>query len=173
MSVVLGDKQRFAAEVGEREGGLCRVDLWAGGKWLTCDDNMAFVGQFRRDVLDTVDRLRSGYGGPAPFDGLSPEDAHRRLRLRAEGEDETGAEFDLRGRVRILDWGPTTDNVSAHLFHYGDRLVITLQFWRSELLVNHPHHAGEVFVVEIPTAEFIGILEALVATLDEGEPGPG
>ena len=79
MTVLLGDKNRFAAEVGDWDNALCRVDLWTAGKWLTCDDNMAFVRQFRRDVLDTVAWLRSGQGSPLPFDGLSPESTHRRL----------------------------------------------------------------------------------------------
>jgi hypothetical protein len=60
MSTILGDKHKFATEVGEWDHELCRVDIWAAGKWLTCDDNMAFVRQFRRDVLDTAAWLRSG-----------------------------------------------------------------------------------------------------------------
>jgi hypothetical protein len=72
VTVLLGDKNRFAAEVGEWEHSLLRVDLWAAGQWLTCDDNMAFVGQFRSDVTDTVAWLRSGASSPLPFDGLPP-----------------------------------------------------------------------------------------------------
>ncbi|MFF3254625.1 hypothetical protein ACFYWP_27220 [Actinacidiphila glaucinigra] len=81
MAVVVGDRSRFAAEVGEWDAALRRVDLWAAGQWLTCDDNMAFVEQFRLAVLDTAIRLRCGRGSPPPFDGLSPEAAHRRLML--------------------------------------------------------------------------------------------
>jgi hypothetical protein len=62
VTVTLGDKYRFAAEVGEGDHTLRRVDLWAAGQWLTCDDNMAFVEQFRRAVLDTAAWLRSGGG---------------------------------------------------------------------------------------------------------------
>ncbi|MER6573976.1 hypothetical protein ABT288_49605 [Streptomyces sp. NPDC001093] len=84
MTVVLGDKSRSAVEVGEWELSLRRVDLWAAGQWLTCDDNMAFIGQFRSDVVDTVAWLRSGSGSPLPFDGLSPAATHLRL-MRAAG----------------------------------------------------------------------------------------
>lgn len=167
--MVLGDKQRFAAEVGEWDGVLCQVDLWVAGNRLTCDDNMAFAKQFRLAVLDTAARLRSGEGSSLPFAGLSPEATHRRLMLRAGDDDETGADYELRSQFRVLSWGPTTDNVTAHLFRNGDRLVITLQFWREEHLLKHPEHAGEVFVMEIPTAEFVGILEDLVAVLDGGQ----
>ncbi|MCT9005714.1 hypothetical protein [Streptomyces rhizosphaerihabitans] len=166
--MLLGDRNRFAAEVGEWDNALCRVDLWAAGKWLTCDDNSAFVSQFRRDVLDTAAWLRSGQGSPPPFGDLSPEATHRRLMHRAGADDETEADYEFRNQFRVLSWGPTTDNVTAHLFRDADRLVLTLQFWREEHLIKNPEHAGEVFVVEIPTVEFVGILENLVAVLDGG-----
>lgn len=89
--MVLGDKLRFAAEVGE-QGQLCRVDLWAAGKWLTCDDNTAYVPQFRREVLDTAAWLRSGAGFPMPFAGVSAEATHQRLMRRAGDDGETEAD---------------------------------------------------------------------------------
>ncbi|MGW5275321.1 hypothetical protein ACWEQP_22650 [Streptomyces sp. NPDC004044] len=165
MNVVLGDKSRFGAEVGE-PGPLCRVDLWAAGRWLTCDDNMAYVPQFRRDVLDAVAWLRSGEGSPLPFAGLSAEATHRRLVQRAGDDDEPEADYQLRGRFRVLLWGPTTDNVTAHLFREEDRLVITLSFWREDHLLSHPEDAGAVFTVEIPAKEFVGVLEGIAAALD-------
>jgi hypothetical protein len=165
MNVVLGDKSRFGAEVGESSP-LCRVDLWAAGRRLTCDDNMAYVPQFRRDVLDAVAWLRSGEGSPLPFAGLSAEATHRRLVQRAGDDDEPEADYQLRGRFRVLLWGPTTDNVTAHLFREEDRLVITLSFWREEHLLSHPEDAGAVFTVEIPAKEFVGILEGIAAALD-------
>ncbi|MFE2598722.1 hypothetical protein ACFXCZ_19845 [Streptomyces sp. NPDC059396] len=168
MNVVLGDKHRFAAEVGG-QGQLCRVDLWAAGKWLTCDDNMAYVPQFRRDVLDTAAWLRSGAGSPMPFAGMSAEATHRRLMHRAGNDDETEADYGLRSQFRTLLWGPTTDNVTTHLFREEDRLVITLEFWRQEHLLNHPEDAGAVFVAEIPMEEFAGILDGIVAVLDTGQ----
>ncbi|CAM5281952.1 hypothetical protein [Streptomyces atroolivaceus] len=164
MNVLLGDKSRFAAEVGE-PGPLCRVDLWAAGKWLTCDDNLVYVPQFRRDVRDTAAWLRSGEGSPLPFAGLSAEATHRRLRQHAGHDDESEADYQLHSRFGVLLWGPTTDNVMAYLFHEGDRLVITLEFWREEHLVHHPDDAGAVFGVEVPADEFIGILEGIAAAL--------
>ncbi len=133
---------------------------------------MAFVEQFRRDVVDAATWLRSGQGSPVPFEGLSPEAAHRRLMHRAGADDESEADYELRSRFRALSWGPTTDSVTAYLFRDKDRLALTVQFRRGEHLIEHPEGAGEVFVVDIPTAEFIGILEELVAVLDGGR-GPG
>ncbi|MEU6845626.1 hypothetical protein ABZ930_27500 [Streptomyces sp. NPDC046716] len=165
VAVLLGDKNGFAAEVGEWDGALGQVGLWAAGKWLTCDDNSSFASQFRRDVLDTADWLRSGQSSPLPFEALPPEATHRRLMHRAGADDETEAEYAFRSQFRVLNWGPTTDNVTAHLFRDADRLVLTTQFWREEHLIKHPEDAGEVFVAEIPTVEFVGILDDLLVVL--------
>ncbi|WP_326680930.1 hypothetical protein [Streptomyces sp. NBC_01237] len=166
MSTILGDRQRFATEVDDWDHELCRVDIWAAGQWLTCDDNMVFVRQFRRDVRDTAAWLRSGMASALPFDGLSPQATHRHLMLRAGADDETEADFEFRSRFRVMDWGPTTDNVTTHLFRDGDGSLITLQFRRDEHLLKHPEQAGQVFVAKIPTAELVGILEDLVDILD-------
>ena len=46
--------------------------------------------------------------------------------------------------------------------------VLTLQFWREEHVLKRPEHGGAVFVVKIQAAEFVGILDDLVAILDRG-----
>ncbi|MEZ0096015.1 hypothetical protein [Streptacidiphilus sp. EB129] len=138
-------------------------------QWLSCDDNMAFVGQLRSDVVDTVGWLHSGGGSPLPFDSLSPEATHLRLMHRAGADDETEEEYEFRSQFRVMSWGPTIDNVTAHLFRDADRLVLTLQFLREEHLDRHPDHAGKVFVAEVPTEEFVGILEGLAAVLDSSQ----
>lgn len=166
VATLLGDKHRFAVEVGAEDHGLRRVDLWAAGQWLTCDDNMVFVGQFRRAVVDTAAWLHSGGGAPLPFPGLSPQAVHRRLLRDAGACDESEADYELRSRFRALEWGPATDNVTVLLFREGGHLVLTLQFWRQEYLLAHPEHAGRVFAAEIPIVEFAGILDGLLKALD-------
>ncbi|GAA1268070.1 hypothetical protein Psi02_09970 [Planotetraspora silvatica] len=163
MAVLLGDKHRFGVEVGDWDGpALRRVDLWVAGQWLTCEDNAAFVAQFRLSVAATADRVRSGGVSPLPFDG-SPAAAHRRL---IDGISNFVEDYE---RFWIFnDWGPTTDNVLALLFRDGDQLVITSEFCREDHLSEHPEHAGTVFVAELQAGEFVGILEELVAVLDHG-----
>jgi hypothetical protein len=164
MAVLLGDKRRFAVEVGDWDGpALRRVDLWAADQWLTCDDNAAFVPQFRHSVKGTAVRVCAGHGSPLPFAGLSPAATHRRFVAATGNDDEL-----LREQFWIFHWGPTTDNLLAFHFRDGDELVLTFQFWREEHLLKHPGHAGAVFVVEIQAAEFAGILEDLIANLDRG-----
>ncbi|CRK58374.1 hypothetical protein [Alloactinosynnema sp. L-07] len=160
MSTLLGDKRRFAAEVGEWVGGLRRVDLWAADQWLTCDDNAAYVPRFRHAVRQTAAEVSAGYGKPQPFADLSPAAAHRRLAAATTEEEEL-----FRERFWIFHWGPTTDNLRTFVFRDGDELVLTFQFWREAHLREHPEHAEAVFAVAIPAAEFVGILDGLVACL--------
>ena len=158
MSVLFGDKGRFAAEVGEFWDGSDqgrRVDLWAAGRWLTCDDNTAFVPQFVMSVRSTLDWLRWGCDLSVPFPGLSPAEAHRRLLDLDDGS---------RQRFWFPLWGPTTDNVTGHVFRVGDRLVITFEFWREEHHI--PEELGRVFVAELPEAEFLDVLERMLAELE-------
>ncbi|MFK0011369.1 hypothetical protein [Streptomyces sp. NPDC091027] len=176
MNVMLGNQSRFGAEVGAEVGApgpLRRVDLWAAGRWLTCDDNMAYVPQFRRDVLAAAAGLRSGGGSPLPFPGLSPEATHRRLVRSTEEGDASESGYELRSRFRFLLWGPTTDNVLAHLFRDEDRLLLTLSFWREDHLLGHPADAGAVFTAETGTEEFTGTLEALATALATDRRLPG
>ena len=82
MAILLGNKDTFAAEVGDADGtDLRRVDLWAVGQWLTCDDNTVYVPQFRHYVGLTRDRV---VAEAVPSPGPSAVAAHR--RLLADGE---------------------------------------------------------------------------------------
>jgi hypothetical protein len=88
MTVFFGGRRRFAAEVGDWSGpAVRRVDLWAVDQWLTRDDSMAFVPQFRIAVADSADRLRAGHGSAQPFAGLSAVATHRRL-VAGSGQEE-------------------------------------------------------------------------------------
>ncbi|MFC6010401.1 hypothetical protein [Nocardia lasii] len=157
MSVMLGEKNRFAVEVGDPASGLRRVDLWAAGQWLTCDDNMVFVEQFRGSVRETAASVRSGQVPSLPFADLSPVATHHRFGATAADA--------LRERFWFLRWGPTTDNVLAYAFHDADQLVVTWQFWREAHFLEHPEHEGRVFEVAIETAEFVEILDSLDSAL--------
>jgi len=171
MMAFFGDKRRFAVEVGDWAGpALRRVDLWAAHQWLTCDDNMAFVRQFRMAVADNARWLRAGHGAALPFADLSALATHRRLVAGAGREEEDDA---LRRRFRVFDrWGPTTDNLTAFRFRNGDHLQITWQFWREEHLLEHPEHVGTVFTFEIRASELAAILEDTAAVLDHGGEPP-
>ncbi|TYB68460.1 hypothetical protein FXF51_11485 [Nonomuraea sp. PA05] len=170
MAGLLGDKHRFAVEVGDWDGSaLRRVDLWVADQWLTCDDNMTFVKQFRHYVERTAVGVRFGEIAAEPFAGLSPAATHRRLLAGVRHGEQEYERFGFFGR---WGWGPTTDNVTSFLWRDEDRMVITTEFWRERHLLTHPEHAGTVFAAELPTAEFMAILEETVAALGDGEGVP-
>lgn len=158
MSMQFGDKQRFAAEVGEFWGGndqFRRVDLWASGRWLTRDDNVVFIPQFCMSVRDTLNWLRSGCDLSRPFAGMPPAEIHRWLLELDDGSRE---------QFWFPLWGPTTDNISGHVFRDGESLSITLEFWRE---THKPtEERGEVFVAEVPEAELICVLEQMIIALE-------
>ena len=161
MSILFGDKLRFAAEVGEfwnDSDQFRRVDLWASGRWLTCDDNVVFVPQFCMSVRDTLNWLRSDCDLSRPYGGMSLTETHRRLLEIDDGSRE---------QFWFPLWGPTTDNVSGHVFRDGDSLSITLEFWRETH--KPPEERGEVFVSEMPESEFVGVLEQIITALGCGD----
>ena len=154
-------------EVGDWDGPVLRqVDMWAAGQWLTCDDNTAYVPQFRRSIAQTADWLRSGCGGP-PLGGLPAAAAHRQLRAGRRREEVDDELWGLYSVIHYWGWGETTDNVMSFLFRDGERLEITFEFWREQHLLAHPEHAGIVFTVEIEAAELVQILDDLTAALDQ------
>ncbi|GAB2868809.1 hypothetical protein GCM10022221_82260 [Actinocorallia aurea] len=166
MAGLLGDKRRFAVEIGDRDGSaLRRVDLWVADQWLTCDDNMVFVKSFRHYVARTAAGLRRGDIAAEPFAGVSPVAAHRRLLAGTGDGDEECERFGFFGR---WGWGPTTDNVMSFLWRDEDCVVITAEFWRESHLLTHPDHAGSVFAATLPATEFAEILDETLAALGGG-----
>jgi hypothetical protein len=158
MAVLFGDKQRFAAEVGEFCAGnrqLRREDLWAAGRWLTCDDNTVCVAQLCMSVRGSISWLRWGCDLTQPFAEVDAAEAHRRLLAVDDGSRE---------RYWFPLWGPTTDNISAHVFRAGDRLTIPFEFWRKTH--HRPEELGVVFVAELPEVELVRVLEDMLAALE-------
>lgn len=155
--MLFGDKSRFAAEVGEfseSSNQLRRVDLWAAGRWWTCDDNMVFVPQFSASVQDSLTWLGSGCDLLWPHLGLDAIENHQRLLSVDDGSRE---------QFWFPLWGPTTDNVTAHVFRDGDRLVIPFEFWRPTH--PRPEELGSVFVAELPEVEIVDVLTQMLAVL--------
>ena len=156
--MLVGDKLRFAAEIGdfwEGQQQLRRVDLWAAGRWWTCDDNIAYLPQFCMSVQDSIRWLRSGCDLTQPFPHADAAEAHRRLLAIDDGSRE---------QFWFPRWGPTTDNVTAHVFRVGDRLAIPFEFWRPAH--PQPEELGKVFVAELPEVELVSVLEQMLTVLE-------
>ena len=128
------------------------VDLWAAGRWLTTDDNTAYVPSFTHYMRLEADRVRRGDLPAHPVPGRSP----------AETMPLLGPEF------WFLRWNETVDNVSTFAYLDGD-LVIMFEFWRP----THPfpEELGRIFVARLPPAEFTAVVEEAADFLDAGSGG--
>jgi hypothetical protein len=96
-----------------------------------------------------------------PYPDLSPADNHRRLCAEAKAGDN-GAYL----RYRFLDCGPTTDNVSAHLFLADGIASIPFSFSRTEH--HDPSEFGQVFVAELPERDLVRVLHKTAWALAAG-----
>lgn len=153
-----GDRARFSMEIGEITPPSMRtVDLWAAGKWLTTDDNTAFLPTFIPLLRSTAARVRRRDITPCPFPERSAEETFELLNA-----DET----DLREQFWLLHWGETVDNVTSYAYLDGDDLVIAFGYWRAEH--PFPEDLGKVFVARLPADEFSIILEQAADLLDAG-----
>jgi hypothetical protein len=152
-----GDRARFSVEIGEiTPPSLRTVDLWAGGKWLTADDNTAFLPTFIGFLRTTAAQVRRRDVSPCPFPQRSPEEIFRLLYA----DDET----DFREQFWLLHWGETVDNLTSYVYLDGGDLVIVFSYGRA----SHPfpEDLGKVFVARIPPDEFVAVLEEAADLLD-------
>jgi hypothetical protein len=152
-----GDRATFAVGVGEIESPALRtVDLWAAGKWLTTDDNVAYVPSFSRYMRLDAERVRRRDVQPCPSPGRALEEIFRSLHT-----DKTG----FREQFWFMRWSETLDNVSAYAY-LDDDLVIVFQFWRT----SHPfpEDLGKAFLARLPPDEFVEIVEEAADLLDAG-----
>lgn len=152
-----GDRAGFCVEIGEiTPPSLRTVDLWAGGKWLTTDDNTVYLPSFIHVLRSTAARVRRRDVSPCPFPERSPEEIFRLLHA----DDES----DFRERFWLMHWGETVDNVTSYVYLDGEDLVIVFGF--RPLRHPFPEDLGKVFVARIPADEFAGVLEQAADLLD-------
>jgi hypothetical protein len=156
-----GNPQGFAIELGSSfetspTSGLRVVDIWAAGRELCCDDNRVFVPQFCLSIEATITWLLWDHDLSLPSPDLSPEENHR--RVKTDPKEREG--------YRFLDWGPTTDNLTAFLFQRDRSMLITFEFWRETH--PRPHEIGQVYVAEVPDKELLRCLHQTVCALRNG-----
>ncbi|WP_018790403.1 hypothetical protein [Salinispora arenicola] len=150
-----GDRATFAVEIGEVEPHQLRVvDLWAGGKRLTTEDNWAFLPFFIRAVRSSAAQVRRRDVKACPFPGRAPKEIFRLLHA-----DET----QFREQFWFMQWDETVDNVFKYTYLEED-LVIVFAFWRADH--PFPEDLGKVFVARIPPEEFVATVEAAADLLD-------
>lgn len=151
-----GERSRFAFDIGppdkeEPTTGTRRVDVFAADRWLTCDDNTVYVPQFVSSLEASIGWLLADpaiYNRARPYPELSVEENFRRLLA-----DTAAGENDKYLSYRMMNWGPTSDNLDNYLFREGDTAHFAFSFWRER------HHdsseLGRVFVTELPLRELL------------------
>lgn len=91
MAALFGDRATLAFEVGDpstESAALRRVDHWAAGRWLTCDDNTVFVPQYCRSLESALRELRAADDGrfeAHPFMAWGPTTDNVQTRLTIHG----------------------------------------------------------------------------------------
>jgi hypothetical protein len=150
-----GQLSRFALTVGEilsDNGGSRRVDVWTADCWLTCDDNNVYVPHFAGCLQHALRRLLSDpqERRGRPYPERSVADNYRRLQADAETNNREYLAY------RLMDWGPTADNVGMLLFREDGTAYLPFSFWRPDHHV--PSELGRVFVAELPEWELAVVL---------------
>ena len=156
MTQRFGERNTFAIELGkpdEASPDLRTVDVYAAGRWLTCADNVAFLPQFIGSLNDDLNWLitpPTQKRDKLPFDTLSPTENHNEM-LKIATEDN-----DLHLFHRFMDWGPTADNVSMHLFRSDGTASLPFSFWRE----NHhdPNELETTFCAKLPANDLMTTL---------------
>ncbi len=146
-----GSRSTFAFEIGENHeshSDLRKVDVYAEGRRLTCDDNVVYVPQFLNALTCDLDRLvfpPDPKRDLPPNPGLSPTENHKYLRELAMEDNR------LHLYHRFMDWGPTADNVSMHFFRENGIIHLPFSFCRDA------HHVvdeiGTVFCATLSESE--------------------
>lgn len=155
-----GDRGTFAIEVGDLpayvvEAGGAQVsdvrvvDVWAGGKWLTCHDNAAYVPTLVGQLRATAERVRRREVPRRPFPWRSPAEAFRLLSAR---DSEFREQFWL-----LHGWDEILDNVETYTW-LEDSLVLACRIWRPS--------RTEVFVSRVPPDGFVAAIDGVVSLLD-------
>ena len=151
MTIVYGNRDVFSIEIGDyvKDSDELRiVDVWAAKRWLTCDDNVAYLSQFVHSIREELNTLQENprkMWGSRPFSNCSYIENHcLLLKVPKDVEHDDGKRF----KYFFMDWGPTSDNVSMFLFRENGIANITFEFWRE--LHHEPNEKGVVFVTSMP-----------------------
>jgi hypothetical protein len=158
MTERFGDRNTFAVEVGPGAGSstLRVVDIWAAGKQLTVNDNVAYVPSLLYAIRGTAAQVRGRSVPSCPFPGQSPEVVFELLE-----RDET----EFREHYWFLQWGEIVDNVSKYA--YLDHESLVLMFALRAPTPPMPDDRGRVFVATIHVDVFSQVLDAAANLLQQ------
>jgi hypothetical protein len=153
-----GDRRTFAIEIGPSAGSstLRVVDIWASGKQLTVNDNLAYVPSLLHAIRRTSAQVRGRSVPPCPFPGMAPEVIFEMLE-----RDKT----EFREHYWFLQWDEIVDNVSKYAYLDRESLVLMFAFRGP----THPilEDRGRVFVAAIQVDGLSSVLDAAANLLEK------
>ena len=124
-----GERSKFSIELGEIDpdsDSLLRiVDVYAAGQLLTTIDNVAYIPTFISSVNDDLEWAMSDpitERGLIPFPELDIIENHKKILELAKYDNK------LHLLHRFMDWGPTSDNISVHMFRNDGLAYIPFSF---------------------------------------------
>ena len=149
-AVEVGGLPSYVVEAGETQVSDLRVvDVWAGGKWLTCHDNAAYAPTLVHHMRSTAELVRRREVPQRPFPWRSPAEVFRLLNAN---------DSEFRERFWLLrHWDEILDNVETYTW-LDDLLVVACQIWRP--------CRTEVFVARVPPDEFAATIDDAADLLD-------
>ncbi|MGK5683457.1 hypothetical protein [Actinoplanes sp. URMC 104] len=124
------------------------MDVWAGGRRLTCRDNAAYVPTLVHHMRSAAELVRQRKVPPSPFPWRSPAEVFRLLNAN---------DSELRQRFWLLrHWDEVLDNVETYAW-LDDRLVIACR-------IRQPIRT-DVFVARVTPGEFVATVEEALGLL--------
>jgi hypothetical protein len=125
------------------------VDLWAGGRRLTCHDNAAYTPTLVLYMRSAAELVRGRKVPPCPFPWRSPAEVFRLLNAN---------ESELREQFWLLrHWDEIVDNVETYTW-LDDALVLACR-------IRQPFRS-EIFVARVPPDEFVATIDEAARILD-------
>ena len=149
-AVEVGGLPAYLVEAGQTQVSDFRVvDLWAGGKRLTCHDNAAYTPTLVHHMRSAAELVRQGKVPRRPFPWRSPAEVFRLLHAN---------DSEFREQFRLLShWDEILDNVETYTW-LDDLLVVACR-------IRQPIRS-EIFVARVPPEEFVATVDEAARLLD-------
>ncbi|MFS2032412.1 hypothetical protein ACEN8I_00080 [Polaromonas sp. CT11-55] len=147
-------ESKLEISVGEYVDQLRRVEIWIDGERLTGDDPFVYPEAFLTHLIRSRDHLKTELNflkHEAELMGLGIDDAFERV-----------SSGNLHTTLRVLDWGPTTDDYLCFLLPIQSRLWLT---WKRQ------RAPAKVRAIQILPYELISAIEVAADQLRNGDTG--
>lgn len=151
MSITFGSKKSFAMLIGGASWPICTVEVWAAGQNLSSFDSSAYLPSFINSLTKTLCYLKE------QLNFLEFEDCFRELGVEdAFSRAASQEQLAVWGKLRTLDWGPTTDDYLCFLLPIRRKLYLSCRGHDSEFI-----HAVQILPYDLITVISIALAELL------------